>query len=64
VAPLDGPCSLHVYLDGGEGGGGVVEGLGECGAREADGELHPSLVYFEGRNEGEYFSVFFSNIFS
>ena len=33
----------------------MLEGLGECGARVADGkgnELHPSPVFSEGRDEG------------
>jgi hypothetical protein len=33
----------------------LLEGLGECGARVADGksdELHPSPVFTKGRDEG------------
>ncbi len=39
-----GSRSLYGRSDGREGGGEVLEGLGECGARVADGkgnELHP-----------------------
>jgi hypothetical protein len=45
----------------------VVEGLGNRVTRVADGEgneLHPSPVSCEGRNEGGYFSVFFSILLS
>ncbi len=45
----------------------MVEGLGERGIRVADkegNELHPCLVSYEGRNVGEYFSVFFSILLS
>ncbi len=47
--------SLNSWSDGGEGGGEVFEGLGECGARVANGkgnELHPSPVFSESRYEG------------
>ena len=45
----------------------MVRCLGERGARVADGDghkLHPSSVFSEGRDEGEYFSVFLSNLMS
>ena len=52
---------LHGRADSGEGGGEVVESLGERGARMADregNELHPSPVFLEDRDEGGVFSAF------
>ena len=43
----------------------MLEGPGKYGARVADGngnELHPSPLVSKGRDEGEYFSVFLSNL--
>ena len=51
----------------GEGGGEVLEGPRKCGTGMADREghnLHPFPVFSEGRDEGEYFSVFLSNLMS
>ena len=59
-----GSCSLNVWSDGGEGGGEVFEGYGECCARVADGEgnelhpLHPKYL-LRAAMRGENFSVFF-----
>jgi hypothetical protein len=51
-------------VDGGEGGGEVVEDRCERSAfltdREGD-KLHPSTVFSEGRDEGECLSVFFAS---
>jgi hypothetical protein len=49
-----GSCLLHALADDGDGGGEVVEGHVEGGARVADGEgneLQPSPVLFETRND-------------
>ena len=54
----NGSGSLHGRSDGGESGGELVQGLGECGSRVFDGEgneLHPSPVSSEGRQEGGVF---------
>jgi len=53
---------FHARSNGGEGGSEVVEGLCQRGTRVANregDELHPSPEFFEGRDEGGYFSVFF-----
>ena len=50
-----GSCFVHGRADGGEGGGEVVEILGERGARVSDwvgDESHPSLMLLESRDEG------------
>ena len=58
---LVGSCLLHVWADGGEGGGEVVEGRRERSAcvfgKEGD-KLHPSPVFLEGRDEGNTFHGF------
>jgi len=55
-------CSFRVRSDRGDGGSEVVEGLGECGARVADGEgneLRPFSVSSEGRKErGVFLDLF------
>ena len=52
---LSGSFLFHVRADGGQSGCEVVEGVVKCDARMIDGigdELHPSLVFCEGRDEG------------
>ncbi len=54
VAPGD-SCALHARASDGECGSEVVEGRRECSACMSDGEgddLHCSLVFLEGRDEG------------
>jgi hypothetical protein len=65
-APV-GSCLLHVWADGEECCGEVVEG--SCGRSacvpdwEGD-KLSPSLVFLEGRDEGESLSAFFASLMS